>query len=70
MVSANPTRSIQDWPGLPPGTPETKVPSKVAYLQDGTEAKRGFLCDANDDYEESEKVHQHFKIYLYLDGIY
>ncbi len=42
MVSANPSQSTQNWPGRPPGTTETKVSSKVAYPQDGTEAKEGF----------------------------
>lgn len=57
-------RSIQDWPGLPPHSVETKVPSTISYPQDGSEPRWGFLCDPDDDYYEIAQVREHFKIYL------
>ncbi|PQE13605.1 hsp70 family chaperone protein [Rutstroemia sp. NJR-2017a BVV2] len=67
LRNTNPTKSIQDWPGLPPDSVETKVPTRIAYLRDahnGHEPRWGFLCDPDDEYHEITKVHEHFKIYL------
>jgi hypothetical protein len=67
LSNTNPTKSIQDWPGLPPDSVETKVPTRIAYLRDthnGHEPRWGFLCDPDDEYHEITKVHEHFKIYL------
>lgn len=64
LVNTNPTQSIRDWPGLPPNSVETKVPTKIAYPQDGREPIWGFLCDFDDGYHEVAEVREHFKIYL------
>jgi hypothetical protein len=67
LGNTNPTKSIQDWPGLPPDSVETKVPTRIAYLREsdhGAEPRWGFLCDPDDEYHEITKVHEHFKIYL------
>jgi hypothetical protein len=68
-VNANPTQSIKDWPGLPPDSVETKVPTKIAYPRDGSEPRWGFLCDSDDDYHEVADVREHFKIYLDQDSL-
>jgi hypothetical protein len=64
LVNVNPTQSVQDWPGLPPDSIETKVPTKIAYPRDGSEPRWGFLCDSDDEYHEIAEVREHFKIYL------
>lgn len=67
LSNTNPLKSIQDWPGLPPDSVETKVPTRIAYpreIDHETEPRWGFLCDPDDEYHEITKVHEHFKIYL------
>lgn len=64
LLNTNPTQSIRDWPGLPPDSVETKVPTKIAYPRDGSEPRWGFLCDSDDDYHEVADIREHFKIYL------
>lgn len=67
MSNTNPTKSIQEWPGLPPDSVETKVPTTIAYSRNSNgrqETVWGFSCDPDDEYHEFTKVHEHFKIYL------
>lgn len=58
------TRPINDWPGLPPDSVETKVPTRIAYPRNGGDPIWGFLCDSDDEPHEALEVHEHFKIYL------
>lgn len=61
------TKSIQEWPGLPPDSVETKVPTKLAYSRnpnDRHEPVWGFSCDPDDGYHEVTEVREHFRIYL------
>jgi hypothetical protein len=72
LLNKNPTtstQSIRDWPGLPPDSVETKVPTKIAYPRDGSEPRWGFSCDNEDEYHEVADVREHFKIYLDQDAI-
>jgi hypothetical protein len=69
LVNANPTQSIRDWPGLPPDSVETKVPTKIAYPRSGDDPRWGFLCDSDDEYHEVAEVREHFKIYLEQDAL-
>ena len=62
--NGSPPRSIQDWPGLPHNSVETKVPTKILYPQDGSEPRWGFLCDPDDEDYKIARVREHFKIYL------
>ncbi len=55
---------IKDWPGLGQDAHETKVPSKVIYGRNRTVGKWGFLCDAQDEFDEQGQVFEWFKIYL------
>lgn len=55
---------IKDWPGLDQDAHETKVPSKIIYTQNKAVRKWGFLCDAQDDFDEPEQIYEWFKIYL------
>lgn len=69
LLNSNPTQSIRDWPGLPPDSVETKVPTKIAYPRNGDEPRWGFLCDSDDEYHEVAEVREHFKIYLDQDAL-
>jgi hypothetical protein len=69
LVNTNPTQSIRDWPGLPPDSVETKVPTKIAYPREGGEPLWGFDCDSDDEYHETAEVREHFKIYLEQDAL-
>jgi hypothetical protein len=60
----NPTQSIEDWPGLPPDSTETKVPTRIGYPEDSSEPRWGFLCSPDDEYHSQAAAHEHFKIYL------
>ncbi|TGO27007.1 hypothetical protein BPAE_0049g00340 [Botrytis paeoniae] len=67
LSNTNPTKSIQEWPGLPPDSVETKVPTTIAYSRNSNgrhETVWGFSCDPDDEYHEFARVHEHFKIYL------
>jgi hypothetical protein len=50
LVNTNPTQSIRDWPGLPPDSVETKVPTKIAYPRHSGEPLWGFDCDFDNEY--------------------
>ncbi|TVY38313.1 hypothetical protein LSUB1_G004387 [Lachnellula subtilissima] len=63
-LATSTTQSIQDWPGLPPDSVETKVPTKIIIPHDGSEPRWGFLCNLEDDYQGAGEVREHFKIYL------
>ncbi|TAQ90476.1 hypothetical protein B7494_g1204 [Chlorociboria aeruginascens] len=70
LTNTNLTQSLQDWPGLPPNSVETKVPTKLAYpLDGGSEPRWGFLCDSDDESHEVAVVREHFKIYLDQDSL-
>ena len=62
--NANIPSSINDWPGLPAYSFETKVPTKIAYLPTASKPIWGFLCQSDDAYYEIAKLREHFKIYL------
>ncbi|ESZ94388.1 hypothetical protein SBOR_5252 [Sclerotinia borealis F-4128] len=67
LSNTNPTRSIQEWPGLPPDSVETKVPTRIAYSRnpnDRNEPIWGFSCDPDDEYHEVTEVRENFKIFL------
>lgn len=67
LSNNNPTKSIQEWPGLPPDSVETKVPTKIAYSRNQSHRHEpiwGFSCDPDDEYDEISEVKEHFKIYL------
>lgn len=69
MGDTEKTRPIDAWPGLPPHSVETKVPTKIAYSKNGREPRWGFLCDEDDDDEGFYDVQEHFKIYLDQDSL-
>lgn len=61
--------NINDWPGLPAFSFETKVPTKIAYLPSASEPIWGFLCQSDDAYYETAELREHFKIYLDRDRL-
>lgn len=69
LVNANITQSIQDWPGLPPDSVETKVPTKITVPNDGSDPRWGFLCNSEDVQSGAGEVREHFKIYLDQESI-
>ncbi|KAJ8071465.1 hypothetical protein OCU04_001785 [Sclerotinia nivalis] len=67
LSNTNPAESIKEWPGLPPDSVESKVPTKLAYSRnpnDRHEPIWGFSCDLDDEYHEVTEVRERFKIYL------
>ncbi|CZR58700.1 related to hsp70 protein [Phialocephala subalpina] len=69
LGNTNPTQSIQEWPGLPADSIESKVPTRIAYPRDGSEPIWGFLCDSDDHVHEVAEVREHFKVYLDQDSL-
>jgi len=67
-LATSTTQSIQDWPGLPPDSVETKAPTKIIIPHEGTEPRWGFLCSEDEDHGAGE-VREHFKIYLDQESI-
>lgn len=63
-LATSTTQSIQDWPGLPPDSVETKAPTKIITTHDGAEPRWGFLCNLEDEYQGAGELREHFKIYL------
>ncbi|TVY89880.1 hypothetical protein LAWI1_G005493 [Lachnellula willkommii] len=63
-LATSTTQSIQDWPGLPPDSVETKAPTKIITTHDSAEPRWGFLCNLEDEYQGAGELGEHFKIYL------